>query len=67
MSDKIVVNQTADDVVVEEETLTIPLNDVKLVVEMIDVVSKRDRFFPGEFKAVGNYLFMLRIKLKRYN
>ena len=41
MSDKTVVNQTTDDVVVEEETVTIPLNDVKLILSVIEVVSKR--------------------------
>ena len=53
MSDKTVINQSTDDVVVEKETVTIPLSDIKLVLSMIDVVSKRGGFSPVDFKAVG--------------
>jgi len=64
MSDKTVVNQTDDEVVVEEETVTIPLNDVKLVLSVIDVVSKRGGFSPMDFKAVGELFEKLSIHVK---
>ena len=66
MSDKTVVNQTADDdVVVEEETVTIPLNDVKLVLSVIEVVSKRGGFSPMDFKAVGELFEKLSVHVKK--
>ena len=65
MSDKTVVNQTDDEVVVEEETVIIPLNDVKLVLSVIDVVSKRGGFSPMDFKAVGELFEKLSIHVKK--
>lgn len=67
MSDKTVVNQTDDEVVVEEEeeTVTITLNDVKLVLSVIDVVSKRGGFSPMDFKAVGELFEKLSIHVKK--
>lgn len=65
MSDKTVVNQTDDEVVVEEETVTIPLNDVKLVLSVIDVVSKRGGFSPMDFKAVGELFEKLSVHIKK--
>ena len=65
MSDKTVVNETNDEVVVEEEeTVTIPLNDVKLVLSVIDVVSKRGGFSPMDFKAVGELFEKLSVHVK---
>jgi len=64
MSDKTVVNQTAD-VVVEEQTVTIPLNDVKLVLSVIDVISKRGGFSPMDFKAVGELFEKLSVHVKK--
>ena len=65
MSDKTVVNQTDDEVVVEEETVTIPLNDVKLIISVIDVVSKRGGFSPMDFKVVGELFEKLSIHVKK--
>lgn len=65
MSDKTVVNQTDDEVVVEEETVSIPLNDVKLVLSVIDVVSKRGGFSPMDFKAVGELFEKLSVHIKK--
>lgn len=65
MSDKTVVNQTTDDVVVEEETVTIPLNDVKLILSVIEVVSKRGGFLPMDFKAVGELFEKLSVHIKK--
>lgn len=64
MSDKTVVNQTADDVVVEE-TVPITINDVKLVLSVIDVVSKRGGFLPMDFKAVGELFEKLSVHIKK--
>ena len=65
MSDKTIVNQTDDEVVVEEDTVIIPLNDVKLVLSVIDVVSKRGGFSPMDFKAVGELFEKLSIHVKK--
>ena len=65
MSDKTVVNHTDDEVVVEEETVTIPLNDVKLIISVIDVVSKRGGFSPMDFKVVGELFEKLSIHVKK--
>lgn len=65
MSDTTIVNQTADDVAVEEKTVKIPLNDVKLVLEIIDVVSKRGGFSPGDFKTVGELYEKLSVHVKK--
>ena len=65
MSDKTVVNQTADDVVVEGDTVTIPLNDVKLILSVIEVVSKRGGFLPMDFKAVGELFEKLSVHIKK--
>lgn len=65
MSDKTVVNQTDNEVVVEEDTVTIPLNDVKLVISVIDVVSKRGGFSPLDFKAVGELYEKLSVHVKK--
>jgi hypothetical protein len=66
MSNKTVVNQTDDEVVVvEEETVTIPLNDVKLVLSVIDVVSKRGGFSPMDFKTVGDLYEKLSVHVKK--
>ena len=65
MSSKTVVNQTADEVVVEEEdTVKISLNDVKVVLSVIDVVSKRGGFSPMDFKTVGELFEKLSVHVK---
>lgn len=65
MSDNTVVNLTNDEVVVvEEETVTIPLNDVKLILSVIDVVAKRGGFSPMDFKAVGDLFQRLYVHVK---
>ena len=63
MSDKTIVNQTDDDV--EEETVTIHLNDVKLVLSVFEVVSKRGGFSPMDFKAVGELFEKLYVHVKK--
>lgn len=63
MSDKTVVNQTADDG--DEETVTIPLNYVKIVLSVIDVVAKRGGFSPMDFKAVGDLFEKLSVHVKK--
>ena len=66
MSDKSVVNQTEkDNVVVDVETVTIPINDVKLVLSVIDVVSKRGGFSPMDFKAVGELYEKLSVHVNK--
>lgn len=67
MNNKTVVNQTDDDVGVEDETetVTIPLNDVKLVLSVIDVVSKRGGFLPMDFKTVGELFEKLSVHVKK--
>lgn len=65
MRDSTVVNQTDDEVVIEDETVTLPLNDVKLVLSVIDVVSKRGGFSPMDFKAVGELFEKLSVHVKK--
>ena len=65
MSDKTIVNQINDEVVVEEEIVTIPLNDVKLVLSVIEVVAKRGGFSPMDFKAVGELFEKLSKHVKK--
>lgn len=64
MSDKTVVNQV-EEVVIEEPTVTLPLNDVKLVLSVIDVVAKRGGFSPMDFKAVGELFEKLSVHIKK--
>lgn len=65
MSDKTVVNQVDDEVVVEEQNVTVPLQDVKLILSVIDVVSKRGGFSPMDFKAVGDLFEKLSVHVKK--
>lgn len=65
MSEKTVVSQMEDEVVVEEPTVTLPLNDVKLVLSVIDVVAKRGGFSPMDFKAVGELFEKLSVHIKK--
>ena len=66
MSDKTIVNQTDDDdVVVEEQTVTVPLTDVKLILSVIDVVAKRGGFSPMDFKAVGELFEKLSVHVRK--
>lgn len=65
MSDKTVVNQIDDEVVVEEQNVSVPLQDVKLILSIIDVVSKRGGFSPMDFKAVGDLFEKLSIHIKK--
>lgn len=61
---KTVVNQTDDEVVVEEKNISIPLQDVKLILSVIDVVAKRGGFSPMDFKAVGDLFEKLSVHIK---
>jgi hypothetical protein len=63
--DKTFVNQSDDDVVVEEQTVTVPVNDVKLILSVIDVVAKRGGFSPMDFKAVGELFEKLSVHVKK--
>ena len=63
--DKTVVNQVDDEVVVEEQNVTVPLQDVKLILSVIDVVSKRGGFSPMDFKAVGDLFEKLSVHVKK--
>ena len=66
MSDKTIVNQTDDDdVVVEEQTVTVHLTDVKLILSVIDVVAKRGGFSPMDFKAVGELFEKLSVHVRK--
>jgi hypothetical protein len=65
MSDKTVVNQIDDDVVVEEQKVTVPLTDVKLILSVIDVVAKRGGFSPMDFKTVGDLFEKLSVHVKK--
>lgn len=58
------VNEVNDEVVVEE-TVTVSLNDVKLILSVIDVVSRRGGFLPGDFKTVGELYDKLNIYIKK--
>lgn len=53
-----------DDVFGEESVVTLPLNDVKLVLSVIDVVAKRGGFSPMDFKAVGELFEKLSVHVK---
>ena len=65
MSDKTIVNQVEDDdVFVEEQTVAVPLHDVKLILSVIDVVAKRGGFSPMDFKAVGDLFEKLSVHVK---
>lgn len=59
MSDSTVVNQT------EDENVTISLNDVKIILNVIDVISKRGGFSPMDFKAVGELFEKLSVHVKK--
>lgn len=66
MSDKTAVNRTNDDdVFVEEQTVPVPLNDVKLILSVIDVIAKRGGFSPMDFKAVGDLFEKLSVHVKK--
>ena len=65
MSDKTAVNQTVNDVFVEEQTVTVPLNDVKLILSVINVIAKRGGFSPMDFKAVGELYENLSVHVKK--
>ena len=66
MSDyKTVVNQVDDEVVVEEQNVTVPLQDVKLILSVIDVIAKRGGFSPMDFKAVGDLFEKLSVHVKK--
>lgn len=64
MSDKTVVNEVNDEIVVEEP-VTVSLKDVKLMLTVIDVVSRRGGFSPGDFKVVGELFDKLNIYIKK--
>jgi hypothetical protein len=64
-NDKTVVNQVDDEVVVEEQNVTVPLQDVKLILSVIDVVAKRGGFSPMDFKAVGDLFEKLSVHVKK--
>lgn len=59
--DKTVVNQ----VDVEEQNVTVPLQDVKLILSVIDVVAKRGGFSPMDFRAVGELYEKLSVHVKK--
>jgi len=63
--DKTVVNQVNDEVVVEEQNVKVPLQDVKLILSVIDVVSKRGGFSPMDFKTVGDLFEKLSVHVKK--
>ena len=63
--DKTFVNQSDDDVAVEENTVTVPINDVKLILSVIDVVAKRGGFSPMDFKAVGELFEKLSVHVQK--
>lgn len=48
-----------------EDSVSIPLSDVKLVVNVIDVIAKRGGFAPADFKAVGELFEKLSVHLKK--
>lgn len=51
--------------VVVEEVVSIPLQDVKLVLSVIDVISKRGGFSPMDFRAVGELYEKLSVHGKK--
>jgi hypothetical protein len=55
-----------NDVTVDKkDSVTIQLDDVKLILSVIDVVSKRGGFLPMDFKIVGELYEKLSIHVKQ--